>query len=860
MVFANLLIKYIKLKNLNIKAYYLGLKTIVFLVMLCSFNFAEAQLVIRTNRSVSDLVKNVLASKGVEIPSTSIQSSTNLEAIAFFDGRSSNLGLDSGIFLSTGRAINARGPNLLGNTGTSNNQPGDADILSINPNNPNFDASWISFDVIPESDSISFRFVFASEEYPEFVNQSYNDVFGLFIEGLGFASITNLALIPGTQTPVSIQNVNHLTNSQFYRDNIGGTSVSFDGFTTIIEAKAQVVPCTPYKLKFVIADINDYIYDSGIFIEAQSLKSLNDKGITVNFKEQVYSECDSVDLEFIRNSNNTTNPIVVDFELFGTAKESIDFDVPFTSQITIPAGARSAKMKIKPVTDGIPEPAETINIKIKSPVICDTIIKFSTLVDYKRFDSVEFKYVCADSGVVISIRDYDLLDSIAWTNDDKLQIATGPVANLPRSDTGYFYIRAIEKCTGRKIIDSVKIRFYDVVIETDTIICLGDTLYLKAISALPGAKYEWTNSTGGNFSPSPLSANPYIIPENDGYIYVGITNDGVCGINLVKIKVVVLKVSADSVQICGLGNSIQLNASGGTKYVWTPNLYLSNDTVPDPITTPPGNMVYKVDISNGECSESFEVKIRIDTPITVFANEDIYVCTRQFADLNAEGSPDTNYVWSPIKGLDNPFSKNPRANPISTTTYYVTGYNGSCESVDSVTVYVVNPIESSLEYSFDSCNKTFIGLQKLATDSTEIIWDMGNGDVIKSKSIAYTYDTPGTYIIRSLVDINAPCADSEIVNINMPAVDIAKRRIPEAFSPNGDGNNDEFKVYFGNLPCAVEQFKIYNRWGQLMYDHKDREALSWDGTYNGEPCSPGVYVYFLKGEGFQDSGWFVLLK
>lgn len=860
MVFAKISIKNINLKKQGTKPYDLGLKTIVFIACLFLTNLANAQLVIRTNRTVTDLVQNVLASKGVVIPSTSIQSSTNLDAIAFFDGRNSNLGLDSGIFLSTGRAVNARGPNLLGNTGTSNNQPGDADIASINSNDPNFDAAWISFQVIPESDSISFRFVFASEEYPEFVNQTYNDVFGLFIEGAGYATKTNLALIPGTQTPVSIQNVNHLTNSVYYRDNVNGTSISFDGFTTIIEAKAKVVPCTSYTLKFVIADIKDLIYDSGIFIEAQSLKSLNDNGITVNFKKVIFSECDSVDVEFIRNSNNSANPIVVDFELGGNAKVGIDYTISQTSPIIIPTGSTSAKLKIRPITDGIAEPAELINIKIKSPVICDTILKIGTLLDYRRFDSVQFKYACADSSVVVSIRDYEFLDSIAWNNDDNVRIAVGPVANLPRSDTGYFYIRAVEKCTGRIIIDSVQIKFYDVSIIADTIICFGDTLFLKALSNLPGAKFEWTTSTGGSFSPSPLSTNPYIIPENDGYVYTNITNDGICGSSLLKIKVVKLQVEQDSVRICGAGNSYQLKASGGTSYLWTPNTFLNSDNIAEPIVTPTTDMNYMVQISNGSCSETIEVKVRIDTPITVRAIDDIYVCTRQFAELNAEGSPDSVYVWSPVKGLDNPNSKTPKANPISTTTYYVMGINGACTSVDSITVYVVNPVESRLSYAFDSCSRTFIGSQPDATDTTEVKWDMGNGEIIISKSVAYTYEEPGNYIVRSILNQRAPCVDSELVSIYMPAVDITKRRIPQAFSPNGDGLNDEFKIFFGNLPCAVESFKIYNRWGQLVFDHKDREELSWDGTFNGEACPPGTYVYYLKGEGFEDSGWFALIK
>ena len=67
-------------------------------------------------------------------------------------------------------------------------------------------------------------------------------------------------------------------------------------------------------------------------------------------------------------------------------------------------------------------------------------------------------------------------------------------------------------------------------------------------------------------------------------------------------------------------------------------------------------------------------------------------------------------------------------------------------------------------------------------------------------------------------------------------------------------------LLFSNVNAQTEEFKIYNRWGQLVFDHKNREELSWDGTYNGEACSAGTYVYYLKGEGFEDSGWFALIR
>jgi len=833
-------------------------KVLFIIVLVFSFQSVSAQLIINSNRTPEDLVKNVLASKGIVIDT--VTSSANLNAIGFFDGRNSNIGLDSGIILSTGQAKNAAGVNSNGNTGTSNNQPGDELITLLNPTELNFDASWIKFIVTPESDTIRFRFVFASEEYPEFVNQSYNDMFGLFISRNEYSSPTNIALIPNTTIPVSIQNVNHLRNSQFYIDNTNGISCSFDGFTTIMEVKVKVTPCLKYEFKFVIADIKDFIYDSGIFIEAQSLQSINKQGVTLVANKEIFTECDSNVFIFTRNSDDLSNPITIKYTVSGTAIPNVDYSISSTDSIVIPAGDKRGFLKIKPMLDGVAEPGENIILKITSPFLCDTIQREVSLLDYKRIDSLEFNYDCNDSTIRIGIRNYELMDSIAWYNDQNQIISIYPIASLNSSDTGYHYVRGIERCTGRVIIDSVKILLYNINIIGDTLICYGDTLKLQATSNLPGAKYEWTTTTNGNYFPTPLTSSPFIVPKKSGEINVRITNDGVCSKKTYFVEVIKLEVEDDSISICGAGNSEQLKSSGGSKYKWTPSTYLNNDSIANPICTPNQSIEYLVKIDKGECSETFQVKVQVDTPIRVYANNNIYICNRQFANLSATGSPLNDYVWVPTTNLDSPFSSHPLANPVSTTTYYVIGKNGSCVSVDSTTIYVVNPIESEIIYNYDSCSKVINATQVNATDSNDVVWEMGDGEIRTGKSISYKYTTGGTFAIKSYVNPLAPCIDSDLVSIYIPDVDFSKRRIPSAFSPNGDNINDEFKVYFGNLPCAVSSFKIFNRWGQEVYSFKSGEELTWDGKLNGELCAPGIYVYHLKGEGFEDTGWVALIR
>lgn len=837
-------------------------KNTVLLILFLLFSVGSfAQLRVSTNRTIVDLVTNVLASKGVYVDEQSISSSANLKAIGFFDGRNSNIGIDSGILLSTGLVTSAIGPNLSPNTGTSNNQPGDINIKTLNPDEENYDAAWISFRFTPESDTLKFRIVFASEEYPEYVGQAFNDLFGLFIqESAGANQATNLALIPGTNIPISIKSINPNSNAQYYIDNSNGTTVSFDGFTTIFEIKTVVVPCKSYTLKFCIADLKDYQYDSGIFIEALSLKSINQQAITAVASKEFFSECDSLYINFIRNSDDVSLPLAVNYTVSGSAVNTIDYTLSSPNEVIIPAGKKSAFLKIKPFTDGIAEPSENIVVKIINPVICDTQSVNSILLDYKQMDSLDFDFVCGDSVVIINVLRSDDLDSIKWYNSDGKIISLARFAIRPIGDTSYVYISSYERCTGKLLIDSTKIMSYTLTTKYDSLVCLGDTIFLNVSSNLAGAKYEWNTSTQAIFYPTSLSSSPYIIPQRSGGITVRIINDGVCAQKSMRIEVVVLGIKDTVVSLCETEDTISFYATGGAKYQWTPSDFLSSDTVANPVCSAKTNMSYQVKIDNGECSETFNVRVNIDTAITIKANEDVYICSREFAALNAEGSPNETYSWLPTSGLDSPNIARPRANPIATTTYYVLGYNGNCVSVDSVTVFVVEPISNNIEYAFDSCSRTLTAVQLDATTATDVYWDLGNGTNLSGKSIQYQFPNEGDYQITSYINKLAPCIDSGIFNVSFSATDASKRRIPQAFSPNGDGVNDEFKVQFGNIPCKVEYFKIFNRWGQQVFEAGKEESLSWDGKLNGQPCEPGVYVYHLKGDGFENVGWIALVK
>lgn len=205
-------------------------------------------------------------------------------AAGTFTSSGTNLGLTNGIVLTTGVATSAVGPNSSGGDGMDNGGLStDPDILNIEPD-ATYNTCVLEFDIVPQCDQLSIRFVFGSEEYPEFVNSSYNDVFGFFITGPnpmgGNYTAQNIATLP-SGTIVSIDNVSPSTNSNYYVNNTGGAYVQYDGFTTVITSTVNLVPCQSYHFKLAIADAGDAYWDSGVFVDFLQCTYVMDVATTV---------------------------------------------------------------------------------------------------------------------------------------------------------------------------------------------------------------------------------------------------------------------------------------------------------------------------------------------------------------------------------------------------------------------------------------------------------------------------------------------------------------------------------------------------------------------------------------------------
>lgn len=227
-----------------------------------------------------------LSGEGVAISNVSLTGS----AARFEEPSPDLLGFERGVVLSTGHADYGTGNTAPGSTGEASGV-GDTDLAALTTGETQ-DSTVLAFDVVPNSDTMSFRYVFASEEYDEYVYEGFNDVFGFFVTRPGSTSKENCAVV-GTGdglAPVSIDTINNgnpdrpddpARNADLYRDNVGGAlAAEPDGFTTVLECVATVTPFEKNRLKLAITDVGDSAFDSWVFIEESSVTSIPDCTIT----------------------------------------------------------------------------------------------------------------------------------------------------------------------------------------------------------------------------------------------------------------------------------------------------------------------------------------------------------------------------------------------------------------------------------------------------------------------------------------------------------------------------------------------------------------------------------------------------
>ena len=351
----------------------------------------------------NNLITNVFLGEGVEV--LDVQFEGSAAAVGLFQNGEDEIGLSRGIVMSTGFAsatpgrIGVDSPGAAQSSEVVSGSTPDPDMEQLSSTGDINDLVAYTITFVPISDTLRFRYVFASEEYPEYVCSEFNDVFGFFISGPGINgpfsnNAQNIALIPETNLPVAINNVNpgvagangaaencmppggSLDFAQYYNSNNGSSGRPvFDGFTSVFTAEAVVIPCNTYTIRLVICDVTDELFDSGVFLEAKSFGtgSLKVETATASLDGSVAEGCTQGELTFSL-PKPAESDYFIDYNILGTAENGVDYAF-IPSGLFIPAGDSVLAIPVAAFQDGLAEGTETLVVDVQLD-LCnrDTII------------------------------------------------------------------------------------------------------------------------------------------------------------------------------------------------------------------------------------------------------------------------------------------------------------------------------------------------------------------------------------------------------------------------------------------------------------------------------------------------------
>ena len=265
------------------------------MAFICHHSLYSQVTVDATTRTPQELVDLLLGNSCVEVSNISLSSQ---QAVAYFNQNGSIFPFAEGVLLRNGNASFTQGPYTGANMSSSTSSSSDTFLQNLSNSNGGssaiVDVAFLEFDFTPLSNSFSFDFLFASNEYG-FYQCEFSDVFAFVLTNLANGSTSNLAVVPATNTPVSVTTIRNSlfnepsspnnncasVNPSFfgsYNVNNPSAAINMRGQTVVMNASAEVIPNTPYRIRLVIGDYDNTGFDSAVFIAAGSFTTTLDLG------------------------------------------------------------------------------------------------------------------------------------------------------------------------------------------------------------------------------------------------------------------------------------------------------------------------------------------------------------------------------------------------------------------------------------------------------------------------------------------------------------------------------------------------------------------------------------------------------
>ena len=700
-----------KIQKINVNLRQVKLICKIFLlgiICICLYQRSDAQLQITANNNAQALVQKLLG-PGVTVSNVSLTGHPAMTG--FFNNISgTNINIDSGIVLTNGRAKTVAG---VGNNGVDGdgvtaainvdafnawNFPGDPDLTAIVADQT-FDACVLEFDFVPLGDSIRFNYVFSSEEYTDYACTPFNDAFAFFIRGPGITGLKNIALIPGTNFPVTINNINEDVCAifpQYFNNNEANNFFTHNGHINVFTAKEKVVPCQSYHLKLVIADVSDDDLDSGVFLQAGSLSSnaigiINNTQVDPQNNFYLVEGCSAGSFK-IKRPNAETSPLDVSLSYGGTATNGVDMQL-LPILVTIPANQTEVVVNVIPAIDNIPEGIELIKIyALAGPGCGSNTPTDSTIIQIRDYDTLgivpDTARICKNTSVQLTA--YNGYTSYQWDANPTLSSLTirNPIATPVNEFTTYYCTSTFGTCNGR---DSAFVQWkkLDLISKTE-ILCKDATTGEIQVDGGP----EWAAPVEYSLNNGPWQPGNIFSGLPVGFYKVKIRDATGC-IDSLDIPITQLYpdflingiiIQAASCSGNADGSAI-INLTGGKNpYQYSlDGLNFQTGNIFNLIT---GNYTITVKDDNN-CSATQNIFIPLNNTVTLEAGTDKTICEGKNTQLNTLSNANS-FIWTPATALDNSVAQSPVANPVITIKYYITATTGICNRFDSVTVFV-NP-------------------------------------------------------------------------------------------------------------------------------------------------------------------------
>lgn len=410
-------------------------------------------------------------------------------------------------------------------------------------------------------------------------------------------------------------------------------------------------------------------------------------------------------------------------------------------------------------------------------------------------------------------------NTYVWNNGT----TASSIVVTPTATTTYSALDPTSLCASPGNITVVVLQSSSATISGSTSICAGQPVTLTATG---GGTYSWIP---GGQATSSIVVNP---TATSSYSVV-VTN--MCGTNTVSATVTVVSGITASVGgnilLCA-GQSTTLTASGGNSFSWN-----TGSTSSSIVVTPTASTSYSVSVSSGSCSDDTSISVTVSPPPVASASS-ATICNGDTATLIAAGGG--NYLWSTGQTTSS-------ITATAAATYSVVVSVGNCSSSasGSVTVIPLPTAGAGSDVTITQGASTVLTASGGGTYS----WDNGGTDATISVSPS------ATTVYCVTVTNTSGCTDSTCVTVTVlipeepvdcsPSI-TGELFLPNAFSPDGDGENETIRIYFGNMQC-IETFHldIYNRWGEKVFETED-PAAEWDGNFKGKAEQSGAFAYYLR--------------